>query len=78
VSDEALVDGVWDLYGDAFGEMQVMPAPVAVEGVDLQITLGRDYLRKLGESGSAAPDAPDDVAGDGAASETTDVTGSVP
>jgi hypothetical protein len=78
VSDEALIDGVWDLYGDAFGEMQVAPAPVAIEGVDLQITLGRDYLRKLGESGSAAPDAPDDVAGDGAASETTDVTGSVP
>ena len=51
VADEALIDGVWELYGDAFGEMQVTPGEVAIDGIDLEITLGRDYLRALADPG---------------------------
>ena len=40
VADEALIDGVWELYADAFGEMQVTPGEVAIDGIDLEITLG--------------------------------------
>ncbi|MEQ8438184.1 MAG: hypothetical protein RIB65_11885 [Ilumatobacter fluminis] len=73
VSDAALIDGVWELYGDVFGELDVRVAPVAISGIDAEITLGREYLRLLAE-----PDTPadDDDSSNGATPETTDVAGS--
>ena len=74
VSDAALIDGVWELYGDVFGELDVRVAPVAISGVDLEITLGREYLRRLAEP--PAPSTTDDSVPDGSTPETTDVAGS--
>lgn len=49
VADESLVEDVWRLYGETFGELQVVTADVAIEGVDLEILLGRDFLRAVTE-----------------------------
>jgi hypothetical protein len=86
VADEALVDGVWELYGDAFGEMQVTPGEVAIDGIDLEITLGRDYLRAIAERGTTTPttEAPtedsteetSEDSGEGASGSSSDVAGS--
>lgn len=78
VSDAALIDGVWELYGDVFGELDVRVAPVAIAGIDLEITLGREYLRRLAESPDedvTDEDVTDEI-GPGTGPETTDVAGS--
>ena len=76
VSDEALIDGVWELYGDVFGELDVRVAPVAIVGIDAEITLGREYLRRLAEPDEPADDeSSDDPAGGSAGETTLDSTG---
>jgi hypothetical protein len=49
VADESLIEDVWSLYGEAFGEMQVITTDVGIEGVELEIVLGRDFLRAVNE-----------------------------
>ena len=83
VSDAALIDGVWELYGDVFGELDVRVAPVAIVGVDAEITLGRGYLDRLaasdGPSGEDPSDgADDDSSVDETSPDATDVAGSEP
>lgn len=67
VSDDALIDGVWETFDGVFGEMQVVPAAEPIVGVDIEIMLGRDYLPALSAAfdgpGDAASDSADDVAG---------------
>ncbi len=59
VTDPDVVDGVVETYGDLFGGVEVGLAEVAVEGVDIEVTLGRSFLDELrGDSGA-------DVAGSG-------------
>ena len=74
VSDAALIDGVWELYGDVFGELDVRVAPVAISGVDAEITLGREYLRRLAEPADEGSD--DDSSPGETTPDTTDVAGS--
>jgi hypothetical protein len=89
VADEALIDGVWELYGDAFGEMQVAASEVAIDGIDLEITLGRDYLRTLADPSEAAPTTsqassagsgaePSEESGEGSSDSSSGVAGSDP
>lgn len=88
VTDPALVDGVWSNYDGLFGELQVVVADVRIEGIDLEVTLGRQYLDELGQ-GPAPVDvliaetneasettlAPDST-GDATSETTVDVKGS--
>lgn len=69
VADPAAIDDAWDLYPDAFGELQVLADDVPIEGVEIEVTLGRDFLRVLDAQRSAAAeraaaDEPD-AGGDG-------------
>ncbi len=59
VADPDVVDGVIETYGDLFGGVEVRAADVVVEGVEIEVRLGRSFLAELrGESGA-------DVAGSG-------------
>lgn len=44
VDEERLVEGIAESYGDLFGEVDVVPAEVAIQGVDIEIVLGRSAL----------------------------------
>lgn len=44
VAEERLVDGVVDSYGDLFGEVDAVPAEVTIDGVDVEIVLGRSAI----------------------------------
>ncbi len=63
VADPTAVDDVWDLYPEAFGEIQVLPDDVPIEGVAIEVTLGRDFLRVLAEQQAAAADGAADAEG---------------
>lgn len=55
VADPATVDGVREEYAGTFGEqMEVRAAEVLIEGVDIEVILGRDYLSQM--AGEAAAD----------------------
>ncbi len=56
VSDDDLVDGVWESFDGVFGDIQVLPAGEPIDGVDIEIMLGRDYLSALIEAREAAAD----------------------
>lgn len=67
VADPATVDGVREEYAGTFGdEMEVRAAEVLIEGVDIEVVLGRDYL-SLMASGAA-----DDVESSGTDANTSD------
>lgn len=67
VADPTLVDGVWATYDGIIGEIQVNVAEVRIEGIDIEVTLGREYFDRLQESGDptdalvAATTVPADV-----------------
>ena len=48
VADPEAVDATEEAYGFLFGEVEVSAADVLVEGVDIEITLGRSFLDTLG------------------------------
>ena len=80
VADPALVDGLWSAYDGVFGDLQVSVAEVRIEGIDFEITLGRDYLDVVAARG----DTPTADAASSPTSSTTstsapsDVEGSEP
>ncbi len=65
VSDTTVVKAVREVYEPLFGEIDVEPAAVTIDGVDVEVTLGRSFLDELrGESsaavaGSGSDDEPD-------------------
>lgn len=59
VSDPEVIAGVEETYGDLFDGVEISVADVLIDGVDIEIRLGRSFLDGLrGDSG-------DDVAGSG-------------
>jgi hypothetical protein len=76
VADQGVIDGVRDTYTEVFGNaIDVQVADVLIDGVDIQLVLGRDFLDEVerslaaestgGVAGSVADDRPD------ASSDTT-------
>ena len=62
VANDSLIDEVWLSFDGVLGEMQVMPATEPIEGVDIEILLGRDYPAALLDRVGAA-EASADVEG---------------
>lgn len=68
VADAGVTGAVREGYAPLFGEIEVVPATVRIDGIDVEVTLGRSFLEQLrGESPAA-------VAGSGG-DESTDATG---
>jgi hypothetical protein len=53
VADPSVIEGVEQTYGPLFGEIEVVAAEVVIEGVDIEVTLGKSYLGELGGSNAA-------------------------
>jgi hypothetical protein len=67
VADPAVVDGVRADYSGVFGDdIEVRAAEVLIDGVDIELVLGADFLDRVADDLAAA------VAGSGADDETTD------
>lgn len=68
VADAAVTGAVREVYAPLFGEIEVVPATVRIDGIDVEVTLGRSFLEQLrGESLAAVAGSEDD--------ESTDATG---
>ena len=68
VADAEVSGAVREVYGPLFGEIEVVPATVRIDGIDVEVTLGRTFLDQLrGESAPAVAGSQDD--------ESTDATG---
>ena len=69
VADEEVIDAVRDLYEPLFGEIDIEVASVTIDGIDIEVTLGRSFLDVLrGDStpvvaGSEGDDDADDSDG---------------
>lgn len=61
VSDPSLLDQLEELYEPHFGELDVVPAEVAIDGIDAEIVLGRSFVTRLAQD--SAPEPATDVAG---------------
>lgn len=57
VSDPLILDGLEAIYEPHFGELEVALADMAIDGIDVEIVLGRSFVDRL------AADSPADVAG---------------
>ena len=54
VVDASTVDGVREEYAKGFGsEIVVEPAESRIDGIDIELTLGRDFLQEVSTSGAA-------------------------
>lgn len=61
VADAAVSSAVREVYAPLFGEIEVVPATVRIDGIDVEVTLGRSFLEQLrGESGAAVAGFEDD------------------
>lgn len=67
VADPSLLGQLEELYEPHFGPLEIVPAEVAIEGIDVEIVLGTSLVDRLADGGSS------DVAG--SAEDTTDDTG---
>ena len=47
VSDPSLLGQLEELYEPHFGELEVVPAEVAIDGIDAEIVLGRSFVARL-------------------------------
>jgi hypothetical protein len=47
VADPAVVDAVRTTYALLFGEIEIVPADVRIDGIDIEVTLGRTFLEEL-------------------------------
>ncbi|MEO6652652.1 MAG: hypothetical protein ABIP17_08345 [Ilumatobacteraceae bacterium] len=64
VADPTIVAAVREVYEPLFGEIEVAPAAVKIDGVDVEVTLGRSFLEEL--RGDSSPV----VAGSGSNDDT--------
>lgn len=67
VADPTVTGAVRKVYAPLFGEIEVIPATVRIDGIDVEVTLGRSFLEQL--RGDSVPG----VAGSGD-DESTDAT----
>ena len=68
VADADVTAAVREVYAPLFGEIEVVPATVRIDGIDVEVTLGRSFLEQLrGESLAVVAGSEDD--------ESTDATG---
>jgi hypothetical protein len=71
VSDPSLLDGLEEIYEPHLGELDVVVADVAIDGIDAEIVLGRSFIDRLaadqdpGVAGSADDDGAVDDGADG-------------
>lgn len=62
VADPEVIGAVTSVYEPLFGEIEVVPTEVRIDGIDIEVTLGRTFLEQLhGESESAVAGSEDDV-----------------
>jgi hypothetical protein len=83
VADPAVLDELVEIYEPHFGELEIVPAEVAIEGIDVEIVLGRSFVERLaadppadvaGSSGDTSGDTSDDT-GDDTSDDTSEGTG---
>lgn len=66
VADAEVIDAVRSVYEPLFGEIEVVPATVRIDGIDIEVTLGRTFLEQVrGESADAVAGSEDDAGTDG-------------
>lgn len=73
VSDPSLFDVLEELYEPHFGELEVVAADVAIDGIDAEIVLGRSFVERLASDSPSGVAGSSGGAGDGA-DENTDAT----
>ena len=62
VADPLIIDDVRAVFGDLFGPLEVTAADVVIEGVDIELELGRSYIDTLrGEIGDVVAGSEDDA-----------------
>lgn len=65
VADPAVIDAVTTVYEPLFGEIEVVPAEVRIDGIDIEVTLGQSFLEQLrGESSPDVAGSEDDESSD--------------
>ena len=69
VADPAVIDAVTTVYEPLFGAIEVVPADVRIDGIDIEVTLGQSFLEQL--RGESSPD----VAGSGGDESSDDQDG---
>jgi hypothetical protein len=47
VADPAVTDAVRETYAPLFGNIEIVPADVRIDGIDIEVTLGRSFLEEL-------------------------------
>lgn len=68
VSDPSLLDGsLEEIYEPHFGELEVVAAEVAIDGIDAELVLGRSFIDRLATD--PEPDVAGSVEDDGAADD---------
>lgn len=73
IADPSIADGVRAQYSGVFGEeIEIQPATVLIEGVDIELVLGRDFLELVPDPVAADVES----SGDDAATDTTSDTSS--
>jgi hypothetical protein len=71
VADAEVTSAVREVYAPLFGEIEVVPATVRIDGIDVEVTLGRSFLEHVrGDSappvaGSEGDESTDATADDG-------------
>ena len=61
VADPEVSGAVREVYAPLFGEIEVVPATVRIDGIDVEVTLGRTFLDHVrGESASVVAGSQDD------------------
>jgi hypothetical protein len=80
VADASTVEGVRAGYTGAFGDIEVLVAQALIEGVDIELVLGRDFLDLMGSisapevTGSGVDDGTDEASNSTAGNETSDAS----
>jgi hypothetical protein len=76
VVDSSTLDGVFDQYEEVFGSgIAVQAAQTRIDGIDIELTLGRDFLQEVGalEAANVTGSTQDDSAEP--TSDTSDADG---
>jgi hypothetical protein len=75
VVDASTIDGVREEYEQGFGgDIVVVPAQSRIDGIDIELTIGRDFLEEV--SASTAADVTGSTQDDGAEPTTPTTTAS--
>lgn len=77
VADKQWIESSKEAAGQFFGPAEVRLADTVLEGVDIQVTLGRSYLKYEMGRGGSVPDSELEFPGSSLPVDTTDPTGTV-